>query len=137
MGKVSGPCQDHAGAASQPQRQQIQNGADPQQAHLAQIRGGAHPHIQSGLGQVGGADPHVKSVQSHRGIDSGVQSGSSLGKVGADPHVQSEHGGGRMDSVQHVLRTAATSVQDAAHSKPPWSSRVLITIDDITNSRRK
>jgi hypothetical protein len=134
----SGPFRDHIGVASQPQQQQIQCGADPQQAQQQQNRGGADPQIQSGLVQVGGADPHVTSVHSQMGKDSGVQSGSSKDQVGGDPQVQSEHGGGKVDSAQHVpTRTAAKSNQVAAHSKQPWSSRVLITIDDIANSRRK
>jgi hypothetical protein len=132
MWKDSGPCEDQAGVALQPQQQQIQCGADPQQAQQQQIRGGADPHNQSGLDQVGGADPHFNPVHSQRGKDSCVQSGFSQGLVGADPHVQSEHGGGQMDSAQYVpVRTAAKLDQVAVH-RQPWSSRVLITIDDIT-----
>jgi hypothetical protein len=97
----SGPCQDHTGAASQPQQQQIRSGADPQQAHSAQIRSGADPHIHSGLGQVIGRDPNSQAIHGQNGMDSGAQSGSSKGLVGADSLVQSEHGGGQVDSAHH------------------------------------
>jgi hypothetical protein len=77
-----------------------------------QNESGADPHVHSGLNRVAGADPHVTPVHSELGFDSRVQSGeASQGQVRA------------------CTRMDRNEVESISH--------VLITIDDIANSRRK